>query len=64
MLDAEREKLRAILAQAHEKDRRVHFWATPKNEAVWHELLGDGKIRMLSSVFVFRFFRFRSTRGQ
>ncbi len=42
MPDADREKLRAIVAQAHEQKRRVRFWATPESEAVWRELLGAG----------------------
>ena len=39
MSNAEREVLRAIVAKAHGKHRRVRFWATPENEAVWRELL-------------------------
>ncbi|NBM17942.1 phosphatidylinositol-specific phospholipase C/glycerophosphodiester phosphodiesterase family protein [Streptomyces sp. GC420] len=44
---AEREKLRGIVAVAHQRGRRVRFWATPdlpgpERDAVWHELLAAG----------------------
>lgn len=35
----ERAKLHRIVRQAHERGRRVRFWATPEREAVWRELL-------------------------
>jgi len=37
--DAERDKLRSLVAQAHERGRRLRFWATPEQESVWRELL-------------------------
>jgi glycerophosphoryl diester phosphodiesterase len=40
--DAEREKLHAIVKQAHERGRRVRLWATPEGPAVWKELLSAG----------------------
>ena len=47
MPDAERLKLSQIVQTAHEKGRRVRFWATPDNpsparEALWRELLSAG----------------------
>lgn len=38
----ERQKLRAIVRECHEVDRRVRFWATPESPAVWEELLAAG----------------------
>jgi len=38
--EAEREKLRMIVDKAHRHQRRVRFWATPDNAAVWSELHG------------------------
>lgn len=40
--DAEREKLRSIVKQAHERDRRVRFWASPDSPAAWKELRAAG----------------------
>ena len=34
----EKLKLKKIVRQAHDKGRRVRFWATPENKAVWQEL--------------------------
>jgi Glycerophosphoryl diester phosphodiesterase family len=34
----QRDKLHAAVAKAHSAGRRVRFWATPENEAVWREL--------------------------
>jgi len=39
MPPAERHGLREIVRQAHEAGRRVRFWATPENPAVWRELM-------------------------
>lgn len=39
MPDAQRAKLKDIVAQAHAKGRVVRFWATPENPHVWEELL-------------------------
>ena len=53
MPDAERLKLQEIVQTAHQKGRRVRFWATPDNpsparEALWSELLTAG-VDMLNS---------------
>ncbi|MGW7267523.1 phosphatidylinositol-specific phospholipase C/glycerophosphodiester phosphodiesterase family protein [Streptomyces sp. NPDC054842] len=45
--DAERRKLRGIVASAHARGQRVRFWATPDlagpaRDAVWGELLAAG----------------------
>jgi hypothetical protein len=42
--DAERQKLRTIVGQAHARGQRVRFWATPDTpgparDALWTELL-------------------------
>ena len=37
--DAERAKLLDIVRRAHDRGRRVRFWATPEIDALWHELL-------------------------
>ncbi|UCE49906.1 MAG: phosphatidylinositol-specific phospholipase C/glycerophosphodiester phosphodiesterase family protein, partial [Phycisphaerales bacterium] len=47
MPDAERLKLKEIVQTAHEKGRRVRFWATPDNrsparDALWRELVSAG----------------------
>jgi len=42
MPTAEREKLRKIVGKAHRAGRRVRFWATPENAAVWNELYDAG----------------------
>ena len=39
MPDAERTKLRELVAKAHKQGRKVRFWATPESPAVWKELL-------------------------
>lgn len=36
---AERDKLRDIVSRAHRRGRRVRFWATPDEPAVWKELV-------------------------
>jgi len=38
----ERDKLRSIVQQAHERGRRVRFWASPDSVAVWMELRAAG----------------------
>jgi len=38
MPQAERDKLRAIVQKAHNRGRRVRFWATPEKPALWQEL--------------------------
>lgn len=42
MPQAQRKKLRAIVQKAHAAGRRVRFWATPENTAVWKELAAAG----------------------
>lgn len=42
MPNAERAKLRKFANMAHAKGRRLRFWATPDNEAVWTELQAAG----------------------
>lgn len=42
MPPAEREKLRRIVAQAHQKGRRVRFWAIPALEGFWSKLRAAG----------------------
>lgn len=39
---AERDKLRRFVATAHSQGRRLRFWATPDDEAVWAELTAAG----------------------
>lgn len=39
MSDDERAKLKQIVLSAHEKGRRVRFWATPETEELWTELV-------------------------
>lgn len=36
---AERQKLEQIVRQAHNQGRKVRFWATPENTAMWETLL-------------------------
>ena len=38
----EKEKLRQIVEKAHASERRVRFWATPENPAMWKELSAAG----------------------
>jgi hypothetical protein len=42
MPEPERKKLRGIVDQAHATGRRVRFWATPDDPAVWRELADAG----------------------
>jgi UDP-2,3-diacylglucosamine pyrophosphatase LpxH len=42
MPEPERQKLRGIVDQAHATGRRVRFWATPDDPAVWRELADAG----------------------
>jgi hypothetical protein len=37
--DAEKTKLRDIVRRAHDRGRRLRFWATPEKPALWQELL-------------------------
>ncbi|MFG0264250.1 MAG: phosphatidylinositol-specific phospholipase C/glycerophosphodiester phosphodiesterase family protein [Rhodopirellula sp. JB055] len=39
---ADREKLSRILDQAHQKNRRIRFWATPDHESAWEVLHAAG----------------------
>jgi hypothetical protein len=40
--EAERAKLKELVAKAHRRGRLVRFWATPEKEAVWKELRAAG----------------------
>ena len=42
MPDDQRSRLRHIVGQAHQRDRRVRFWATPESTVLWRELLAAG----------------------
>jgi hypothetical protein len=42
MPSTEHDKLRSIVERAHQRGRRVRFWATPENEALWRELAATG----------------------
>lgn len=42
MPEAERTKLRELVAKAHKQGRKVRFWAIPDTPAVWKELLDAG----------------------
>lgn len=48
MPTAERDRLRSIVARAHEKGRVVRFWATPEKESVW-QLLADEKVDLINT---------------
>jgi hypothetical protein len=40
--DAEREKIRVLVAQAHAQGRRLRFWNTPDKPEVWRVLRDEG----------------------
>jgi hypothetical protein len=40
--EAEKARLKAIVARAHEQGRKVRFWEAPDKPAFWNELLADG----------------------
>ncbi|MDY3559127.1 phosphatidylinositol-specific phospholipase C/glycerophosphodiester phosphodiesterase family protein [Gemmata sp. JC673] len=42
MPDAERAKLRELVAKAHKQGRKVRFWAAPETSEAWKELLAAG----------------------
>ncbi|MEO2030295.1 MAG: phosphatidylinositol-specific phospholipase C/glycerophosphodiester phosphodiesterase family protein [Fuerstiella sp.] len=46
--EAERMKLLHIVQQAHTKNRRVRFWATPDNPAVW-KTLDDAAVDLINT---------------
>jgi len=52
MPESERQKLRDIVATAHEQERRVRFWSTPdiapQRDAVWQELL-NAKVDLINT---------------
>ncbi len=48
MPDEEQQKLRTIVQKAHAKGRRVRFWATPDDPAVWRELV-DARVDLLNA---------------
>jgi Glycerophosphoryl diester phosphodiesterase family len=39
---AEREKLRDLIKRAHEQRRKIRFWGTAENDAMWRTLHGAG----------------------
>lgn len=41
MPEAEKSKLKAIVARAHQQGRRVRFWGSPDQPVFWQELLDD-----------------------
>jgi hypothetical protein len=41
MPEAERARLKAIVARAHQQGRRVRFWGSPDQPVFWQELLDD-----------------------
>jgi hypothetical protein len=41
MPDAERTRLKEIVAKAHQQGRRVRFWGSPDQPVFWKELLAD-----------------------
>lgn len=45
---ADREKLSQILKQAHQKNRRIRFWATPDDEAAW-EVLHEAGVDLINT---------------
>lgn len=40
--DPEREKLRTLVARTHQQRRRIRFWGTPDQPAMWKELRAAG----------------------
>jgi glycerophosphoryl diester phosphodiesterase len=42
LAEAERTKLKGIVAQAHRENRALRFWATPDTQAAWQELAAAG----------------------
>ncbi|CAN5297357.1 phosphatidylinositol-specific phospholipase C/glycerophosphodiester phosphodiesterase family protein [soil metagenome] len=42
MPDAERTKMKALVAKAHEQKRLIRFWGTPDHAAVWEEQANAG----------------------
>ncbi len=42
MPESDREKLERVIDQAHQKNRRVRFWATPDRPEVWGALRDAG----------------------
>lgn len=56
LADAEAGKLKRIVARAHEKGRRIRFWATPEEPTLWRalenanvDLIGADKLAALQS---------------
>jgi glycerophosphoryl diester phosphodiesterase len=41
MPDAERARLKEIVAKAHQRGRKVRFWGSPDQPLFWKELLAD-----------------------
>lgn len=46
--DNERQKLRDIVRRAHDQHRRLRFWATPDNPALWRELV-DAEVDLINT---------------
>jgi len=42
MPEAEKAKLKAIVAKAHQQGRRVRFWGAPDQPVIWGEMLANG----------------------
>jgi Glycerophosphoryl diester phosphodiesterase family len=42
MPEGEREKLRGLVKRAHEQRRKIRFWGTAENDAMWRELHAAG----------------------
>jgi hypothetical protein len=48
MAPQEREYLQRLVRTAHDQGRKVRFWATPENEAVWDVLL-DAQVDLIGT---------------
>jgi len=46
--EAELEKLRSLVEQAHQEGRAVRFWATPETREMW-EVLADARVDMINT---------------
>lgn len=60
MPDAERARLKEIVAKAHARGRLVRFWDTPEDPAVWKELR-DGGVDLINTDSLPTLRRFLST---
>jgi glycerophosphoryl diester phosphodiesterase len=57
MPQRERQKLERMVRLAHDQGRRVRFWATPENEALWQALL-DAEVGFVGTDDLARLARF------